>query len=112
MQYASNGQKLYVKHCQNCHGAQGEGLGKLYPPLTDTLFLKEHRSQLACIIRNGMRGEIKVHGISYNQQMPAIPELTNIDIAFILTYITTYFGNSKTHFKQEEIAEFLDNCKK
>jgi mono/diheme cytochrome c family protein len=112
MQYASNGQKLYVKHCQNCHGVQGEGLGKLYPPLTDSLFLNEHRSQLACIIRNGMRGEIKVHGVSYNQQMPAIPELTNIDIAYVLTYITTYFGNSKTHFKQEEIAEFLGNCKK
>ncbi len=112
MQYASNGQKLYVKHCQNCHGAQGEGLGKLYPPLTDTLFFKEHRSQLACIIRNGMRGEIQVNGVSYNQQMPAIPELTNIDIAYVLTYITTYFGNSKTHFKQEEIAEFLSECKK
>ena len=35
-QYAVNGQKLYVTHCQNCHGAKGEGLGMLYPPLTDT----------------------------------------------------------------------------
>ena len=38
MQYATNGQKLYVTHCQNCHGAQGEGLGQLYPPLTDDQF--------------------------------------------------------------------------
>ncbi|WP_156308646.1 c-type cytochrome [Sphingobacterium endophyticum] len=110
MQYATNGQKLYVTHCQNCHGAKGEGLGKLYPPLTDVHFLQENRSQLACIVKNGMSGEIKVNNTLYNQQMPGVPQLSAVDIAYVLTYVTTYFGDSKTHFKKEEIEEFLKNC--
>ena len=110
MQYATNGQKLYVTHCQNCHGAKGEGLGKLYPPLTDIHFLQENRSQLACIVKNGMSGEIKVNNTIYNQQMPGVPQLSAVDIAYVLTYVTTYFGDSKTHFKKEEIEEFLKNC--
>lgn len=110
MQYATNGQKLYVTHCQNCHGAKGEGLGKLYPPLTDIHFLRENRSQLACIVKNGMSGEIKVNNTIYNQQMPGVPQLSAVDIAYVLTYVTTYFGDSKTHFKKEEIEEFLKNC--
>jgi len=111
MQYATNGQKLYTSHCQNCHGAKGEGLGKLYPPLTDVNFLNENRSQLACIVKNGMSGEIKVNNIVFNQQMPGVPQLSSVDIAYVLTYVTTYFGDSKTHFKKEEIEEFLRKCK-
>lgn len=109
-QYATNGQKLYAVHCQNCHGTNGEGLGRLYPPLTDTSFLNQHRSQLACIVKNGMAGEIEVAGVAYNQQMPGIPELTPIDIAYVLTYVTTFFGDSETHFKKEEIEEYLKTC--
>lgn len=110
MQYATNGQKLYVTHCQNCHGAKGEGLGKLYPPLTDKVYLNENRSKLACIVKNGMSGEIKVNNIIFNQQMPGVPQLSSIDIAYVLTYVTTYFGDSKTHFKQEEIEKYLKEC--
>ncbi|MVZ63981.1 c-type cytochrome [Sphingobacterium humi] len=111
MQYATNGQKLYVTHCQNCHGAQGEGLGQLYPPLTDDQFFTQHREQLACIVKNGMAGEITVNGKTYNQQMPGVPQMSAIDIAYVLTYVTTTFGKSKTHFSQEEIEAFLAKCK-
>jgi Cytochrome c len=36
--YYANGRDLYIKHCQNCHGANGEGLNALAPPLTDYRF--------------------------------------------------------------------------
>ena len=110
MQYATNGQKIYINNCQNCHGTNGEGLGKLYPPLTDINFLNENRSKLACIVKNGMSGEIKINNIVFNQQMPANPQLSSIDIAYVLTYVTTYFGDSKSHFKKEEIEAFLKHC--
>lgn len=109
-QYAVNGQKLYVTHCKSCHGAKGEGLGMLYPPLTDTTYLLKHRDQLACIVRNGMTGPIEVHGKSYEGDMPANPELTNVDIAYILTYITTTFGNSTETYTQEEVKRSLADC--
>lgn len=110
-QYAVNGQKLYVQHCQNCHGGKGEGLGKLYPPLTDDDFLQKNRALLSSIVKNGMSGEIIVNGERYNQQMPANPSLTDSDIAYILTYITTNFGKSETIYSTEEVIENLKNSK-
>jgi mono/diheme cytochrome c family protein len=106
-QYAVNGQKLYRTHCQNCHGAKGEGLGKLYPPLTDQKYLNDNRNKLANIIKHGLSGEIVVNGEKYNQAMPANPTLTDLDIAYILTYVTTHFGDSDSTFTQEEVAQGL-----
>lgn len=111
MQYVTNGQKFYTTHCQNCHGANGEGLAKLYPPLTDAGYLNEHRELLPCIIRHGMKGPIEISGVEYNEPMPGIPELTDIDIAYILTYVTVRFGDSKDKFGTEEVKEALRDCR-
>ena len=109
-QYAVNGQKLYTIHCKNCHGGKGEGLGKLYPPLTDQKFLTENRSLLSCIIKNGIDGELVINGEKYNQKMPANATLTDTDIAYILTYITTTFGKSDTIYSTKEVQEALNQC--
>lgn len=109
-QFAVNGQKLYMQHCQNCHGGKGEGLGKLYPPLTDNQYFEDNRAFLSCIIKNGLSGEIIVNGEKYNQQMPANTNLTDTDIAYILTYITTTFGNSELIYSTTEVTDALKNC--
>ncbi|MEJ5056227.1 c-type cytochrome [Sphingobacterium sp. MYb382] len=111
-QYAVNGQKLYTTHCQNCHGAKGEGLGKLYPPLTDSTFLNKQRAQLACIVKHGIRGPLQVNGKTYDGIMPGNAKLNTVEIAYILTYITTTFGNSTSTYTQEEVVKNLENCKK
>jgi len=102
-QYAVNGQKLYVAHCQNCHGAKGEGLRRLYPPLTDSAYLNVNRAELACIVKNGMTGAIRISGETYEGEMPANPGLTDVDIAYILTYVTTTFGNSTATYTTDEV---------
>lgn len=112
MQYVTNGQRLYTAHCQNCHGANGEGLARLYPPLTDADYLNQHRDILPCIVRHGMRGPIEVAGIQYNEPMPGIPELTDTDIAYILTYVTVHFGDSKDKFSTDEVKAALKDCNK
>lgn len=109
-QYIVNGKSIYATRCQNCHGSAGEGLGKLYPPLSDLEYLESHRDQLACFVRNGMSGEIRVHGQHYNTPMPANPDLTPVDIAYVLTYITNSFGNEMPMFTVEEIAASLEAC--
>ncbi|MCY4779467.1 cytochrome c [Sphingobacterium sp. UT-1RO-CII-1] len=106
-QYAVNGQKLYITHCQNCHGAKGEGLGTLYPPLTDSTYLRQNRHQLASIVKFGMQGAIEVAGKTFDNAMPGIKELSNIEIAYILTYVTTTFGKDTKTYTQEEVQESL-----
>lgn len=109
-QYAVNGQKLYKTHCQNCHGGKGEGLGKLYPPLTDQQFLKDNRAKLSCIVKHGMIGEVTVSGQTYNEKMPANPQLTELDIAYLLTYITTHLVQGDSIYAHDEVKKALENC--
>lgn len=111
-QYVTNGLKLYKTHCENCHGSKGEGLGKLYPPLTDKKYLEENRSLLSCIVRHGMHKEIVINGIKYNQPMPSNQILTDLDIAYILTYVTTNFGGQDSIYSHEEVKENLRKCNK
>ena len=40
--YYSEGAQVYQTHCQNCHGAHGEGLLSLIPPLTDSVYFKNN----------------------------------------------------------------------
>lgn len=110
-QYAVNGHKLYITHCQGCHGTKGEGLGMLYPPLTDTTYLKENRDKLACIVKKGMSGPVEIHGKIYEGNMPGAPQLSNVEIAYILTYITTTFGNDTETYTQSEVKNSLMDCR-
>ena len=108
--YFVNGKGLYEKNCQNCHGANGEGLGKLYPPLTDTVCLSKNRSLLACIIKKGLKGKITVNNVSYETDMPGNTALADIDIAQIIVYISNSFGNRQGFYDQKEVASDFKGC--
>src|ERR1700753_1317891 len=92
--YYSSGALVYQTHCQNCHGANGEGLSALIPPLTDSSFLKSKKAELACAVKLGLEGQITVKGKEFNDKMPA-NDLTPIEIAQVLTYVTNSFGNKQ-----------------
>jgi len=111
-QYYTNGHRLYSVHCANCHGDKGEGLGMLYPPLTDQDYLIRNREALPGIIQYGMHEEIMVAGNSYNMQMPANPQLSAVEIAYILTYVTNSFGNKNGVFSESEVLDGLGKMQK
>ena len=108
--YYVNGRDLYIKHCQNCHGANGEGLGELAPPLTDTVYLKQNKAQLACFIKNGLSAPVTVHGKVYEGMMPDL-NMADIDLAQVIVYITNSFGNKQGMYSTEKIAADLKKCK-
>jgi len=93
--YYINGKQVYEQHCMNCHGADGQGLARLYPPLSDTAFLRTNKNKLACIIRYGMNDTITINGVEFNGKMPGDSHLADIDIAAVITYITNSFGNKQ-----------------
>lgn len=109
--YYTNGRDYYIKYCQNCHGAKGEGLGALAPPLTDSVFLKENKQKIACYIKNGMSEAITIHGQKYEGKMPDFQTLAAIDIAQIVVYITNSFGNKQGMYTLEQTSNDLKNCK-
>ncbi|GAC1302881.1 MAG: hypothetical protein NVSMB24_08130 [Mucilaginibacter sp.] len=108
--YYSNGGAIYQARCQNCHGAHGEGLQALIPPLNDTTYIKTNKSALACFIRNGMKGQVTISSRHFEGEMPA-SELAPVELAGVLTYISNSFGNKSGLVKSEQVEEDLKGCK-
>ncbi|MEL6655097.1 MAG: cytochrome c [Bacteroidota bacterium] len=105
------GKVLYSLHCENCHMANGTGLRGNIPPLAGADYLKREQAQISCIIRNGQAGEIIVNGVTYDEPMPGVAELSDFQIANIINYINHAWGNDYGFVKVEDIRQELENCK-
>ena len=108
--YYSIGATVYQFHCQNCHGAKGEGLSALIPPLTDSAYLRKSKLLLACYLQSGMKGPVEVNSKKYDDSMPAAG-INNMKTAQVLTYITNSFGNKLGLITEEDVERDLIKCK-
>jgi cytochrome c551 len=109
-QYYVQGEKLYLQHCSNCHQTDGSGLGRLYPPLNTSDYMTENFDSVICLIRHGKSGEMFVNGVQFNQPMPGIPTLSDIEVAEIATYIYNTWGHERGLVEVKEAAEVLAKC--
>lgn len=109
-QYIVQGEGLYTKYCSACHQDNGEGLASLYPPLKESDYLLEDVPQAACIIQNGLAEHITVNGKAYSQVMRGLEQLTPLEIAEILTYITNSWGNQSGIAGVKEVEKWLAAC--
>lgn len=110
-QYFLKGEQLYLRYCSNCHQEDGKGLGRLYPPIADSDFVKENSNEIICLMRYGIEGELIVNGITYNMAMPPNLDLTDLDIAQIATYILNSWGHNKGLIDVKTVSPLLDSCR-
>lgn len=109
--YFTGGANIYKQKCQNCHGNNGEGLTSLIPPLTDTAYLKKNKNHLACIVRNGITEQVlTINSKAYEGSMPANTDLTPIEIAKVLTFVTNSFGNKHGTVTVDMVEKDLTSC--
>ncbi|MCG8309465.1 MAG: cytochrome c [Cytophagales bacterium] len=109
-QYLAEGKRLYTLHCANCHQPDGRGLARLYPPLKGSDYLLPNVADVICGMRYGQKGEITVNGIVFNQEMPGIPGITDLEIAEIATYVYTVFADTARIFTLNEIRQIMNTC--
>lgn len=107
-QYYIGGKELYEQNCANCHQKDGKGLQNLYPPIAGSDYLKD-KEKVIYIIKNGLSGEIMVNGKKYNQPMPANNQLTNLDIAEVVTYIYNEWHGETKITEVKEVEKVLNN---
>ncbi|MCB9256577.1 MAG: c-type cytochrome [Chitinophagales bacterium] len=108
---SSPGANSYKSYCAKCHGEQGEGLGTLVPPLNNADWLKTNSSNLACVIRYGIKDSIQVNGQWYDEEMLGLSALSEVQIANICNYISSNFTETKHFYTPEEIENSLQGCK-
>ena len=92
---AAQGKKVYETVCGICHGVDGMGKPNQAPPLAGSEWVITggfHR--LAQIPLNGLNGSLQVEGKDWNLNMaPMGANLSDADLAAVLTYIRTSWGN-------------------
>lgn len=106
----TEGEKVYTTGgsggvaCVTCHQANGEGLPPSFPPLKgakDWMGTCEHH---AGMVVHGLKGEIEVAGAKYNGVMPAQGNLSDLEIAAVITYERMSWGNDFGPCMPEAVA--------
>jgi mono/diheme cytochrome c family protein len=82
-----SGKQTFMGLCAACHQPTGKGLDGLAPPLVGSEWVTGDPERIAKVVMHGLRGPIKVKGVSYSYDMPAAGFLTDEQIAGVLTYI-------------------------
>lgn len=101
------GEKLYKKTCFACHLPQGEGIKDAFPPLASADYLNADVDRAIDIVLRGLSGEITVNGDVYNSVMPG-QNLTNEEVASVLTYVYNSWGNNGTEVTQSMVQKVRD----
>ena len=107
----NQGAKLYAANCAGCHGDQGQGLGRLIPPLAGSDYLVKHRAELPCLIRHGQHEPIVVNGVGYHNVMPGNESLTVARMTNLLNYVESHWGNKGVPRTIRQVQTQLDGCR-
>ena len=97
------GKTVFETNCLDCHQADGSGVPMLAPPLIKTSYVMGDKFRLIGIVLNGFDEEVEIEGEYYSNPMPAFPQLSDKEVADVLTYVRTSFGNSASDVTEIEV---------
>lgn len=105
VQTASAGETTYQQVCITCHQADGKGLPPSFPPLAGSAIATAAAPEQAiAIVLHGLQGEIIRDGVTYNGVMSAWSMLSDEQVADVLTYARSNFGNGASAVTAEQVA--------
>ncbi|WP_307719071.1 c-type cytochrome [Massilia glaciei] len=85
------GRRVYDKHCVSCHGENGEGVPRVYSPLAGTARMNSTNAVKIVLDGGyppGTAGNRRPYGMP-----PFSAALSDADIAAVLSFINTSWGN-------------------
>jgi nitrite reductase (NO-forming) len=97
-----SGKDVYGKSCFACHQSEGQGIPTVFPPLAKSDFLNGNTTKAIHAVVNGLSGNVTVNGSKYNNVMPA-QNLTDEEIANVMTYVYSSWGNNKTNVTAAQV---------
>ncbi len=106
------GKAVYLKYCMQCHLADGSGVSGIHPPLRPNKWISGDKERLIEIILKGLSGEIEVGDEIYNSLMPPHNHLTDLELANVISYVRSSFGNDLSSISQEEVVAVRQKIKR
>jgi cbb3-type cytochrome c oxidase subunit III len=100
-----DGKTIYSTTCAACHQATGEGVEGTYPPLANSEWVNGDEAKVVRIVLHGLTGPVEVAGETYAGMMPPWGGvLKDPDIAAVLTYVRSSWGNKAAPITTAKVA--------
>jgi mono/diheme cytochrome c family protein len=102
----SSGLRLYGDNCGSCHGADGAGIPNTDPAMTKDIYVVGDPTILIrLMIEDPAKVLTKHRQAQYTDTMPNFSQLSDEEIAAILTYIRHDFGPKSSMIQPAQVAK-------
>ncbi len=98
------GEQTFLGVCSACHQRSAAGLPPVFPPLAGSDYLMADKTRSIRGVLAGQSGPMTVNGTVYNGAMPPLANLTDHEVADVLTYVRSHFGNHGDAVTVAEVA--------
>lgn len=109
---AARGKMIYLQRCMVCHQADGGGVPKLNAPLDGSTAV--NGANIAKLVKNIVKGfndRVEIDGEFYENSMPAAADLTDAQIADVLTFIRTSWSNKAAPVTLMQVKQIRSKLK-
>jgi mono/diheme cytochrome c family protein len=96
---------VFGARCAACHQVTGLGVPGVFPPLAGSEWVLGDEKVVIRILLHGIAGEIEVKGVSYNGAMPAFKSVGDEELAAVMSYIRSDWGNQAPRIVARSVAE-------
>lgn len=98
------GSLAYAEHCQACHRADGRGMARVYPALAGNsiVFADDPSSLVQVTLIGGRTPHTRHDRMAFS--MPGFEQLPNAQLAQILTFIRSSWGNQASAVSEVDVA--------
>lgn len=103
------GQNLYARHCLSCHQADGYGVPNMQPAITGGTWVKGDAQALALFVMSGGFDSAARKESENGNVMPPFRQLSDGDLAGILSYIRAKFGVGASPVTAADVADARKN---
>jgi mono/diheme cytochrome c family protein len=97
------GKAVYGTFCLDCHQADGSGVPNINPPIIKTSWVLGSKTVLIQQVLKGSANKVEIDGETFHNTMPAQAQLTDQQIADVLTFVRNSFGNKASIITPAEV---------
>lgn len=107
MRLNTRGRELYELHCAQCHGVEGQGVPGAYPALAKNraVTMEPPANLVRAVLLGGYAPATAGNPRPYGMP-PFATVLDENDVAAVLTYVRTHFGNEGTAVTALEVHRY------
>ena len=99
-----NGAAVFAGTCAACHQATGLGTPGMFPPLAGSEYVNGDAARMIRLVLHGLSGPVTVKGSTFNGQMPPWKQLSDAELAAVISYVRTSWGNTGGAVAASDIA--------